>query len=516
MSQSLRPVHLRPDCLLTLEEVARVARQGATVTVDPELRLRVDASRNFVDSWIAEERIAYGINTGFGALANVRISHADIEELQRNLVRSHSCGVGELLPPDVVRAMLLLRAVALLQGYSGVRYTTIETLLAMLEADLLPLVPGQGSVGASGDLAPLSHLALGLMGEGEVFLRGERMPAALAFERCGLKPVTLIAKEGLALINGTQAMAALGSLALYDLSILLRTADIAAAMSLEALMGTDATLNSRLHEVRRQPGQMRTAANLRRMVASSPLIASHKDCEQVQDSYALRCIPQVHGAARDMAVYATEAIEREINAATDNPLVFVEQAQIVSGGNFHGAPVAMALDAVALAPIYLCNISERRTFRLLDPHASGLVPFLSRARKGLHSGLMIAQYAAAALTSENKVLAHPSSCDTIPTSAGQEDHVSMGMGSARKLARIVDHTAQVLGIELLCAAQALEFRNPPHFGPGTRTAYLAVRDEFPAVEEDRVLSGELQAAAELARSGRLVAAVEAVIGPLQA
>ena len=431
------------------------------------------------------------------------------------LHRLRRSGVGELLPQEVVRAMLFLRALALLQGYSGVRWELIETLLAMLEADLLPLIPGQGSVGASGDLAPLSHLALGLIGEGEVLLRGERMPAAEAFVRCGLEPMRLAAKEGLALINGTQAMSAIGALCLSDLDILLRTADVAAAMSLEALMGTDTTLHPSLHEVRRQPGQIRSAENLRRLVEASPLIASHRDCDQVQDSYALRCVPQVHGAARDITDYAREALQREINAATDNPLVFPDEGLIVSGGNFHGAPVAMALDSVALAPVYLCNISERRTYRLLDPAVSTLPAFLSGARKGLHSGMMIAQYAAAALTSENKILAHPSSCDTIPTSAGQEDHVSMGMGSARKLVRLVDHTAQVLGIELLCAAQALEFRNPPNFGRGTRAAYEEIRRHFAPVAEDRVLSGELREAAAYVRSGRLLEAVESAVGPLR-
>jgi histidine ammonia-lyase len=498
---------------ITVGDVARVARQGARVEVDPESAARVRASRAFVDAWLAGGRVAYGVNTGFGSLACVRISARDIAHLQRNLVRSHSVGVGEPLPIENVRAMLLLRAVALAQGYSGVRLEVVETLLQMLDKGVHPVIPAQGSVGASGDLAPLAHLALALIGEGEVFHERRRQPSGRVMKRLGIAPLHLGAKEGLALINGTQAMTSFGALALHDMAIALRSADIISAMSLEALMATDTVLHPRLHEVRRQVGQMAVAANMRRIVAESPLIASHKDCARVQDAYSLRCIPQVHGAARDVHRYALEVVEREINAVTDNPLVFPEEGLILSGGNFHGAPVALAMDAVALGLVYLCNISERRTYRLLDPALSGLPPFLSRA-SGLHSGLMLTQYTAAALASENKVLAHPSSADTIPTSAGQEDHVSMGMTSARKLARIVDHTFTILGIEALCAAQALDFRNPPAFGAGTRAAYLAIRERFRPVEEDRVLSGDIQAAADLLRSGSLVGPVEAACGLL--
>ncbi len=500
---------------IAIVDVIHVARGGRRAVLDPAAAKRVRASRAFVEAWLASGKVAYGVNTGFGSLARVRISDGDIETLQQNLIRSHSAGVGEPFPAETVRAMMLLRAAALAQGCSGVRPAVIELLLGMLEARVHPVVPCQGSVGASGDLAPLAHLALSMIGEGEAFLDEARIPAAAALARAGLEPLRLLAKEGLALINGTQGMAANGCLALHDLQVALRTADVVASMSLEALLATDATLYARLHEVRGQPGQIATADNMRRVVRDSPLVASHKACDQVQDAYSLRCIPQVHGAARDVYRYAAGVLEREINAVTDNPLVFPEAGVIVSGGNFHGAPVALALDAVALAPVYLCNISERRTYRLLDTSLSKLPPFLVTST-GLNSGLMLAQYTAAALTSENKVLAHPASADTIPTSAGQEDHVSMGMGSARKLRTLVDNVFRVLGIEALCAAQALDFRNPPAFGVGTRAAYECLRERFAPVERDRVLSGDLEDAAAFLRAGTLLDAVEPVTGPLVA
>lgn len=498
---------------LTVDDVVRVAREGWSATLDTACVRRVRASRDFVEEWLASGRAAYGVNTGFGALASVRISPRELTRLQRNLVRSHATGVGPPMPQETVRAMMLLRAVALAQGYSGVRLDVIEMLLAMLERRLHPVIPCQGSVGASGDLAPLAHLALTLRGEGEIDLDRRRSKASLALKRARIAPLQLQAKEGLALINGTQAMTAYGALALYDMRTALRAADVIGAMSLEALMATDAFLHPLLQEARRQAGQRAVAENVRRIVHDSPLIASHKDCARVQDAYSLRCIPQVHGAARDVFTYALEVVEREINAATDNPLVFPEAGLILSGGNFHGAPVALALDAVAIGLVYLCNISERRTYRMLDPSLSGLPPFLSR-ESGVRSGLMLSQYTAAALASENKVLAHPSSADTIPTSAGQEDHVSMGMTSARKLARIVDHTFLILGIEALCAAQALDFRKPPAFGEGTRAAYELMRKRFKPVEEDRVLSGEIEAAARMILEGHLTQAVEAITGPL--
>lgn len=510
MSRDL--LHIGRDNL-TLADVARVARGDVEVAIDPASAERVRASRQFVDAWLAGGRVAYGVNTGFGSLASVRISNRHIKQLQRNLVRSHCAGVGAPMPEENVRAMLLLRAVALVQGYSGVRIEVVQALLDMLNRRVHPVVPSQGSVGASGDLAPLAHLALALIGEGEVFQDGKRVPAAKALKRAGLAPLELAAKEGLALINGTQAMAGFGALALHDMRTALRSADIVAAMSLEALMGTDTVMHPGLHEVRRQLGQIDVAANMRRLLADSPLIASHKDCTRVQDAYSLRCIPQVHGAARDVHRYAAEVMERELNAVTDNPLVFADEGLIVSGGNFHGAPIAMAMDTVAVGLTYLSNISERRTYRLLDPTMSGLPAFLSH-NGGLNSGLMICQYTAAALASENKGLAHPSSVDTIPTSAGQEDHVSMGMTSARKLVRLVEHTFIILGIEAMCAAQALDFRNPPAFGAGTRAAYERVRSHLRPLDEDRILQGDIETAARLLREGALLDAVEARIGAI--
>lgn len=498
---------------LTLADVACVARDGVEVAIDPASADRVRASRRFVDEWLASGRVAYGVNTGFGSLASVRISNRHIKQLQRNLVRSHCAGVGEPMPEYNVRAMLLLRAVALVQGYSGVRLEVVQALLDMLNRRVHPVVPSQGSVGASGDLAPLAHLALALIGEGEVFQDGKRVPAARALKRAGLAPLELAAKEGLALINGTQAMAGFGALAMHDMGIALKSADIVAAMSLESLMGTDTVMHARLHEVRRQLGQVEVAANMRRLLADSPLIASHKDCTRVQDAYSLRCIPQVHGAARDVHRYAAAVMERELNAVTDNPLVFAEEGLIVSGGNFHGAPIAMAMDTVAVGLTYISNISERRCYRLLDPTMSGLPAFLSH-NGGLHSGMMICQYTAAALASENKVLAHPSSVDTIPTSAGQEDHVSMGMTSARKLARLVEHTFIILGIEAMCAAQALDFRNPPAFGVGTRAAYELIRSQVRPLDEDRVLRTDIETATRLLREGALLDAVETRIGAI--
>lgn len=499
------------DHSLTVSDVARVARDGVRVELGPACFERVRRSRRFIEEWLASGRTAYGVNTGFGSLASVRISPRDISDLQRNLVRSHCAGVGEPMPEEKVRAMLLLRASALAQGYSGVRLEVIQALIDLLNHRLHPVVPQQGSVGASGDLSPLAHLSLALIGEGEIFYEGRRVSAARALKRAGLAPLQLGAKEGLALINGTQAMTAYGALAMHDMDVALRTADIVAAMSLEALMGTDSVMHARLHDVRRQPGQAAVAAHMREILADSPLIQGHKDCSQVQDAYSLRCIPQVHGAARDVHRYAEDAIERELCAATDNPLVFPEEGLIISGGNFHGAPVALAMDSAAIGLTYIANISERRTYRLLDPALSGLPPFLSRG-SGLHSGLMISQYTAAALASENKVLAHPSSVDTIPTSAGQEDHVSMGMTSARKLARLVEHTFTILGIEAMCAAQALDFRNPPAFGRGTRAAYETVRAHVRPLESDRVLCDDIQTVGRLVSAGTLLSTVEAAIG----
>src|SRR5215471_18529766 len=438
------PVRLGgPMRLVDLEDVAR---RGRPVAIAEDARAAVRRASDAVRALEhgQDRRHVYGVNTGFGALSEVHIPPSDIRALQRNLVLSHACGVGPDLGEAEVRAMMVLRAQVLALGHSGVRELLVDRLVEMLNRGICPRIPSQGSVGASGDLAPLAHLALVLIGEGEATFRGELVPGAVALERAGIEPVVLEAKEGLALINGTQYMAGLGALTLLDGERLATTADIAGAMSLEALKGSQRPFDERLMRLRPHPGQALSAANLRRMLAESPIMESHKDCGKVQDAYSLRCMPQVHGATRDALAFAREVLERELNSVTDNPLVFAPESgdaevEIISGGNFHGQPLALALDLGAMALAELANISERRVEQLVNPAlSSGLSPFLAR-RSGLESGYMIAQVASASLVSENKVLCHPASVDSIPSSAGKEDHVSMGSVSARKFMQIVDN-----------------------------------------------------------------------------
>ncbi|HXF82607.1 MAG TPA: histidine ammonia-lyase, partial [bacterium] len=434
---------------LTIADVVAVARERAPVALSSRARAKMAASRAVVERLVREGAVVYGITTGVGELADVRISPAQSAALQVNIVRSHSAGVGEPLPDEVVRAMMLLRAHALALGYSGVREEPVALLLAMLNQGLHPVVPAQGSVGASGDLAPLAHLALTLIGEGEIRdAAGTVRPARAALAAAGLQPVVLAAKEGIALVNGTQLMTACGVLALHDAQLAAVCADIAGAMSCEALQALAGAFDPALHAVRPHPGQQASASNLRRLLAGSGMVSTPAP-GRVQDAYALRCIPQVHGAARDALAYVRSTLETELNAATDNPLVFPDTGRVLSGGNFHGQPVALALDVLAVAVSALASIAERRIERLVNPHLSGLPAFLT-PDGGVHSGLMLAQYAAAALVSENKVLAHPASVDSIPTSANQEDHVSMGSTAARKALTVVGHVQQVVGIELVC------------------------------------------------------------------
>lgn len=418
--------------LEVLEEIAR----GRQVAIASEVEDKVRRSRQVVDQTLAEGRTIYGINTGFGRLSSVRIAPEQVRDLQRNLIRSHSAGVGRLLRDEVVRAMMVLRINSLVQGYSGVRLRLVAALADMVNAEIYPLVPSRGSVGASGDLAPLAHIALGLMGEGRSRYRGVECETAEALSQAGLSPVTFEAKEALALINGTQLMTAVGGLALNRAQRLLKSADIVAGMSIEALMGTDAVFYDAIHRARPHPGQLAVADNLRQCLGGSALVESHRDCPKVQDPYSLRCVPQVHGAAREGWRWAAGVLELEMNSATDNPVVLPDENRILSGGNFHGAPVALALDAAAIALSYVGNISERRCDKLLNPDESGLPAFLTR-EQGLNSGLMLVQYVSAALVNENKILCHPASSDTIPTSAGHEDHVSMGPASAYKLERLL-------------------------------------------------------------------------------
>ncbi len=498
---------------LTLEDVVAVARHGTPVALSDEARSRIATSRAYVERIVTEGRVVYGVTTGFGKLANVHIAPGDVQQLQRNLIVSHAMGVGEPLPEEVVRAMLLLRAQSLAQGFSGIRVEVIELLLELLNRRIHPVIPSQGSVGASGDLAPLAHMALTLIGEGEADHQGSRRPAAQALATVGLAPVTLQAKEGLALINGTQAMTAIGALTLHDALQLATACDIAGAMSLEALKGSRAPFDLRIAAVRPHPGAAETAANVLALSANSPIHDSHADCDKIQDAYSLRCIPQVHGASRDALRHATEVVTREINAVTDNPLVFAADCFVVSAGNFHGQPVALVMDYAKIAIAELASIAERRVEHMLDPAVSGLPAFLAR-QGGLHSGLMISQYTAASLVSENKVLAHPASVDSIPTSANQEDHVSMGTTAARQCAMILENARWVIAIELLNATQALDFDAPLVPGPGVAAAAALIRSVVPPLDADRIMTGDLAAVRQLITSGALRDAVERAVGAL--
>lgn len=496
---------------LTLEQLERIAAGGAQVALAPTARERLVAARALVDRIAAGDAATYGINTGFGNLAEVRIAKEDLGLLQRNLILSHAAGVGEPLSLPETRALLALRVNVLAKGHSGIRPETVDTLLAMLAADVLPVVPSRGSVGASGDLAPLAHLALGVIGEGEVFYRGARMPAREALAQAGIEPVVLGAKEGLALINGTQAICAVGGLAAAKAQRLLELADVAGAMTVEALRGSHRPFMEAIHRIRPQAGQVECAAHLRRLLAESEIVVSHANCSKVQDAYSLRCMPQVHGAARDGVRFATQALSVEINSATDNPLVFAEEERIVSGGNFHGQPVSQAMDFLAIAVTQLAAISERRVEQLVNPALSGLPPFLT-PNSGLNSGFMIAHVTSAALVAECRVLSHPACVDSIPTSAGKEDHVSMGMGAALKARKVVDHVQSVLAIELLAAAQALELAGGDLApGKGVAAAHRRIRSKVPFMESDRELHKDIAAVEELIEDGSLLAEVREAI-----
>jgi histidine ammonia-lyase len=502
---------------LELEDVEAVAR-GAAVELADAAAERMRIARSVVEAKVAAGETVYGVTTGFGALADVRISPEQATELQRSIVLSHATAVGRPLSREEARAMLLLRAHVLALGHSGVRVEVVEQMADMLNADIIPVVPEQGSLGASGDLAPLACLALPLIGEGNVLGPGPAatpIPAAEALAAAGMPPLTLQAKEGLALVNGTQGMLAIGTLALLRAERLAKTADVAAAMSIEAALGTDAPFDERLQKLRPHPGQAASAANLRRLLAGSSILSSHRESAHlVQDAYSLRCAPQVHGATRDALAYARAVLEIEANAVSDNPIVLPEEGDVISGGNFHGQPVAQALDTVAAALVALASISERRLFRLLDPKLSNGSPAFLVRDGGLNSGLMLTQYTAASLVSECKSLAHPASVDSIPSSAGQEDHVSMGMISARHARYIVANAEIVVAIEALAAAQALDLRSPLEPGPGTAAARAAVRRVIPFLETDRYLGPDITAAVALMRDGRLTGAAEAAVGDL--
>lgn len=486
---------------LNLEQIAAVAFKSEPVKVSIAAQPRILASRKVIEQIVERDAVVYGVNTGFGKLSEVRIPRPDLRQLQLNLVRSHACGIGDPLSEPEVRAMMLLRANVLCRGFSGVRVEVIDLLCHMLNRRVWPVVPAKGSVGASGDLAPLAHLALSLIGEGESFVENERMASAEALQRVGLKPLQLEAKEGLALLNGTQAMHAAGGLALLRAKRLARVADIAGAMSLEALKGTPVAFDLRLQEARPHPGQKAVARHLLSLLDGSEIRQSHLTGDpRVQDAYSLRCMPQVHGAVRDALAHCEQILLIESASATDNPLVF-ENGEVISGGNFHGAPLALAFDYAALAMTDLMNISERRTDRLVNPDKNeGLPPFLAR-KPGLQSGFMTAQVAAASLVNEARVLAHPASVDNITTSGGKEDHVSMGMNSALKLRAVVDLAEHLLAIELLAAAEGIEHRRPLKSGVGVERAFQVLRKVAEPLTDDRALSRDIAQVAEAIRRG---------------
>jgi histidine ammonia-lyase len=510
----LKALHINGNDL-TLEAVHEVASERRPVLLDPDAREAVNRARAVVDALVANHKVSYAITTGVGKLSDVHIAGEQIRELQINLVRSHAVGVGEPLSLDETRAMVLLRANSLSKGNSGVRAEVVDTLCEMLNRGVTPVVPSQGSVGASGDLAPLAHLALALIGEGECFdEKGSRIPSAEALKRAQIKPLVLEAKEAVSLINGTQAMLAVGTLTLLAAETLVDSADVIGALSCDALKGTNVAFDERIQKARPHAGQSKTATNLRRLLEDSEIRYSHRDCGRVQDAYSLRCIPQVHGAVRDTLSHCRAVFETEMNSAVDNPLVFVKNAKVtdgegdvISGGNFHGQPVAFALDFLAIALSALAGISERRLERMVNPALSeGLPPFLAPGA-GLNSGFMMPQVTAAALASENKVLAHPASVDSITTSGNKEDYVSMGMTAANKLKRVVENTRNVLAIEAMAAAQAIDFLAPLKTSKPLQQAHAAIRAVCPTMERDRVMYEDFARIAEAIASGKLAAVV---------
>ncbi|HKD83845.1 MAG TPA: histidine ammonia-lyase [Terriglobales bacterium] len=513
----MQALHLNGNDL-TLDDVRQVVYERRPTLLQPEARLAVERARAVVDDLVENERVAYAVNTGVGHLSEVRIPIADIRKLQLNLVRSHSVGVGEPLPEDVTRGIMLLRANSLAKGFSGVRPIVLDTLCEMLNRGVHPVIPSQGSVGASGDLAPLSHLALTMVGEGEAVHEGKRISATEALKRADVKPLLLEAKEAISLINGTQGMLAVGVLAVLQAEILADTADVVGALTLDALKGTDVAFDERIHRARPHAGQLLVATNLRRMLEGSIIRQSHLDCQKVQDAYSMRCMPQVHGAVRDTLAHCRRVFETEMNSAVDNPLVFPEERKVgapkrtvgtvlpgvvLSGGNFHGEPLAFALDFLAIALSALAGISERRLERLVNPTLNEGLPAFLAPGAGLNSGFMMAQVTAAALVSENKVLSHPASVDSITTSGNKEDFVSMGMTSANKLLRVLTNCRNVLAIEALAAAQALDFRKPLESSKRGQAAVAAIRSASPPINEDRVFAPDFAKVAAIIAEGKL-------------
>ncbi|MFN3560714.1 MAG: histidine ammonia-lyase [Chloroherpetonaceae bacterium] len=491
-------------------------KSAQTISISSASREKMLASRRVVDQLTQSSKAHYGINTGFGVLAREKIAPKDLEKLQENLILSHAVGVGDLVPEGIVRWMLLLKANALAKGYSGISLEAVEMLCEFFNRRILPVIYTQGSVGASGDLAPLAHLVLAMMGEGEVWFDGKQISAAKALKESGLLPYKLKSKEGLALINGTQFMLAYAVEALLRAEVMTKTADVCAAITLEAMRGSSSPFDARIHALRPHQGQIAVAKNILRLIEGSEIMQSHKDCQKVQDPYSLRCAPQVHGACRDAIDYARRVVEIELNSATDNPLVF-ENGDVISGGNFHGEPLALALDMLAIALAELASISERRIYLLLGGDSVGGIdlPKLLMRDTGLNSGFMLPQYTAAALVSENKILAHPASVDSIPTSLGQEDHVSMGSISATKLYKVVQNVETVLAIELMCAAQALDFLRPMKSGKGVEAAHKEIRSMVPHAESDRLFHNDIEAVLRLVQSEAILQVVSKAVGDLE-
>ncbi|GJL77126.1 MAG: histidine ammonia-lyase [Nitrospinaceae bacterium] len=497
---------------LTLEILARAADPATQIRVAPSCKEKVQKSREAIENAIRGKKQVYGITTGFGALSEVFISRDKGKQLQKNILMSHAAGVGNPLPDEIVRLTLALMINSKAKGYSGLRWTTLKTLVDVFNSRIIPRVPEKGSVGASGDLAPMAHLSLVLIGRGQALSKGRWISGRLALKRAKIAPVVLAEGEGLALINGTQVMTAIGAWTLHQATQLAKIADIAASMSLEVLLGTNTQLHKRIHHIRPHKGQIQSAANMRQITNASGIITSHKDYKRIQDAYSLRCSPQVHGASRDTIQFAYQAVETEINSATENPLVFPD-GQILSGGNFHGQPIALAMDHLAVALAELAGISERRIERMVNPNLSGLPSFLVE-EGGLNSGFMIAQYTAAALVSENKVLAHPASVDSIPTSANKEDHVSMGTISARKAKEILGNLKHVIAIELLLAAQGLDLLTNLKPGKGTLAAYEVIRKHVRHMKKDRELSPDIEAIVKILDNGNILDSVERACGKL--
>ncbi len=498
---------------LTIEDVIHVSRAKESVSISAEAKRAIERSRAAVDAFLKSGAAVYGLTTGFGKFSEKRIADEDTEELQRNLIVSHACGTGESLPTEAVRGVMLLRLNALSSGYSGIRLSTMETLLAMLNSGVHPVIPEKGSLGASGDLVPLAHMVLPMIGEGLAEYQGETLSGAEAMRRAGISLVTLAAKEGLALINGTQVMTAIGALCVYDALALVKCADIIASISCEAQSCITSAFDERVHQLRGHNGQILCAQNLRKILSGSAL---SNEClpGKVQDAYSIRCIPQIHGASRDAIQYVTDAVSREINAVTDNPIIFPDEGDVISGGNFHGQPMALAFDFLAIALAELANVSERRTERLVNPYLNNGLPAFLTPNGGLNSGFMIAQYAAASLVSENKILAHPASVDSIPSSANQEDHVSMGTIAARKATEILKNVQRVLAIELFVAGQAAGLMGADKLAPATRAAFDVLRREVPPIERDVVMYEQMAKCERMVCAGSLIPAVEAITGEL--